>query len=60
LSGGLQGREVSITRAGRAMIADARKYWRRAQRALEDEVWTRRQRCAPCWAASPPRNFRSP
>jgi DNA-binding MarR family transcriptional regulator len=31
-------REVSITRAGRAMIAEARKYWRRAQRAFEDEL----------------------
>jgi DNA-binding MarR family transcriptional regulator len=31
-------REVSITRAGRAMIAEARKYWRRAQRAFEGEL----------------------
>ena len=31
-------REVSITRAGRATIAEARKYWRRAQRAFEDEL----------------------
>jgi len=31
-------REVSITRAGREMIAEARKYWRRAQRAFEDEL----------------------
>ena len=31
-------REVSITRAGRATIAEARKYWRRAQRAFEGEL----------------------
>jgi DNA-binding MarR family transcriptional regulator len=31
-------REVSITRAGRAMIAESRKYWRRAQRAFEGEL----------------------
>jgi DNA-binding MarR family transcriptional regulator len=31
-------REVSITRAGRAAIAEARKYWRRAQRAFEGEL----------------------
>ena len=31
-------REVSITRAGRATIAEACKYWRQAQRAFEDEM----------------------
>jgi DNA-binding MarR family transcriptional regulator len=31
-------REVSITQSGRAMIAEARKYWRRAQRAFEGEL----------------------
>jgi DNA-binding MarR family transcriptional regulator len=31
-------REVSITRAGRATIAEACKYWRQAQRAFEDEL----------------------
>ncbi|MGZ3339870.1 MAG: MarR family winged helix-turn-helix transcriptional regulator [Reyranella sp.] len=31
-------REVSITRAGRATIAEARKYWRQAQRAFEGEL----------------------
>jgi DNA-binding MarR family transcriptional regulator len=31
-------REVSITRAGRATIAEARKYWRQAQRAFEAEL----------------------
>ncbi len=34
----LRSREVSITRAGRAMIAKSRKYWRQAQRAFEDEL----------------------
>jgi DNA-binding MarR family transcriptional regulator len=31
-------REVSITRAGRAMITEARKHWRRAQRTFEAEL----------------------
>ena len=31
-------REVSITRAGRETIAQARKHWRRAQRVFEDEL----------------------
>jgi DNA-binding MarR family transcriptional regulator len=31
-------REVSLTTAGRALLAEAQKLWRRAQRAFEDEV----------------------
>jgi len=31
-------REVSITRAGRAMITEARKHWRRAQQTFEAEL----------------------
>jgi DNA-binding MarR family transcriptional regulator len=31
-------REVSITRAGRATIAEARKYWRRPARVIEGEL----------------------
>jgi hypothetical protein len=55
-------REVSITRAGRAMIAEARKYWRRLQRAFEDKLGadTSATLRVVLGRASPPRNFRSP
>jgi DNA-binding MarR family transcriptional regulator len=33
-------REVSLTPAGRRMIAQALKYWRRAQRVFEDKLGT--------------------
>ena len=34
-------RKVSLTKAGRALLADGRKLWRQAQRSFEDELGQR-------------------